>query len=392
MSEPTIALYYDDYKQEMDARLVEVRPEGLVLDRTVFYPRGGNQDCDQGTLAGDMSLHVEEVLKADDGAITHRTTDAAPAGWAPGTALHGTLDWERRITLMRLHTGQHLISRWFLDHGGNGTTRVDITAAGCVIELERTITLEEALACQAELNALIAAGRPVRRIDTDGYLEIEVEGYDRQPCGGTHVHDVAEVERIAFTRVKGNRLELRCGPQAEQVERQMAAAVLGLQGELETDLTSFAERVRHLLGEYRTQRAALFALREEAAAARIARALAAPQVVTTADGGTANLYAIDLELLESKQLPRLLKPAQGAGRVFCCLCAGRNLAVISGSPALPAQALVNALKARHGLSGGGSAAFAQCGPLPADVSLDMVLTIAGALCGRPDYAGGASSG
>src|SRR5690348_3864617 len=198
MSEPTIALYYDDYAREMDAQVTEVRPEGLVLDRTVFYPRGGNQDCDQGELTSlsnpgsrDMSLRVEEVLKADDGAITHRTAEPAPAAWTPGTALHGVLDWERRITLMRLHTAQHLISRWFLDHGANATTRVDITETGCVIELERSIALDQALDCQADLNALIAAGRAVRRIDTDGYLEIEVEGYDRQPCGGTHVHDVA---------------------------------------------------------------------------------------------------------------------------------------------------------------------------------------------------------
>ena len=157
MSEPTIALYYDDYAREMDARLVEVRPEGLVLDRTVFYPRGGNQDCDQGTLreegAADGAVRVEEVLKADDGVITHRTAEVAPAGWGPDTALHGTLDWERRITLMRLHTAQHLISRWFLDHGGNGTTRVDITESGCVIELERPILMEQALDCLADLNA-----------------------------------------------------------------------------------------------------------------------------------------------------------------------------------------------------------------------------------------------
>src|SRR6185369_8077411 len=114
MSEPTIALYYDDYAREMDARLVAVRPDGLVLDRTVFYPRGGNQDCDQGTLEdtqAETALQVEEVLKDDVGLITHRTATPAPDSWAPGTALHGALDWERRLTLMRLHTAQHLISR-----------------------------------------------------------------------------------------------------------------------------------------------------------------------------------------------------------------------------------------------------------------------------------------
>jgi Ser-tRNA(Ala) deacylase AlaX len=385
MSTPTIALYYDDYAREMEARLVEVRPEGLVLDQTVFYPRGGNQDCDQGTLreadGGDMSLPVVEVLKDEAGVITHRTGAAAPATWGPGTALHGALDWERRITLMRLHTAQHLISRWFLDHGANGTARVDITESGCIIELERPITLAEALDCQADLNALIAAGRAVRRIDTDGYLEIEVAEFDRQPCGGTHVHDVAEIERIAFTRVKGNRLELRCHAQARQVERQMAEAVLGTLGEMETDVAGFGARVAAQAAEVRAARTALYALREEAAVNRIERALGEPLAGVSPDGTLVNIYAVDLAEIESKALPRLLKPAQAPGRVFLCLCAGRNLSVVSGSPVLPAGAFVAILKAQFGLNGGGSPAVAQCGPLPADVRLSDLLALAAAHVG-----------
>ena len=379
MSTPTVALYYDDYAREMDAQLVERRPDGLVLDRTVFYPRGGNQDCDQGTLlapAGEAPpLTVDEVLKDESGVITHRTAAPAPESWAAGTALRGTINWERRLTLMRLHTAQHLISRWFLDHGANGTARVDITAAGCTIEFERTVTLDAALACQADLDALLAAGRAVRRIDTDGYLEIEVAGYDRQPCGGTHVHDVAEIGRIAFTRVKGNRLELCCGPAADAVAGQMAGAVLSLLGDLETDVAGVAGRVQHLLAETRAQKAALFALRDEVAAARLERALAAPQAGAAPGAPPWDLYTVDLEMIESKQLPRLLKAAQGPGRVFLCLCAGRNLAVFSGSPVAPAAALVAAVRERYRLSGGGSAAFAQCGPLPAEVTLAEVAAL-----------------
>lgn len=381
MSTPTITLYYDDdYAREMAARLVEVRPEGLVLDRTVFHPRGGNQECDQGTLedAQAGAVRVEEVLKDEAGVITHRTATPAPKSWAPGTALHGALDWERRLTLMRLHTAQHLISRWFLDHDDNATMRTDITPTGCMIEFARPITLEQALDCRDDLNALIAAGRAVRRIDTDGYLEIEVADYDRQPCGGTHVQDAAEIERIAFTRVKGNRVELQCAAQARAVDRQMAGAVLGALGELETDVAGFGAQVHRLAADARANRAALFALREEVAQARLDRALRAPHTAATPDGQPVELYPLDLELLESKQVPRLLKPVQGPGRVFLCLCAGRNLAVISGSPALAAGAFVNSLKLRYGVSGGGSPAFAQCGPLPEETTLAAVLALASA--------------
>ncbi|HUS17365.1 MAG TPA: alanyl-tRNA editing protein [Chloroflexia bacterium] len=381
MSEPTLALYYqDDYAREMDARLLEVRPDGLVLSQTVFYPRGGNQDCDRGTLtgrnSGDMSLNVEEVLKDEAGTITHRTVQPAPPDWTPGLAVHGRLDWDRRLTLTRLHTAQHLISRWFLDHGDNGTTRVDILETGCIIELARPITLEQALDCEDDLNALIAAGRPVQRIDTDGYLEIVVEAYDRQACGGTHVRDVSEIGHLAFTRVKGSRLELLCGPQANVATRQMAAATLGLLGPLETDLAGFAPRVQELLQETAAQKAALFALREEVATARVARALETPHEVGGPEQTGLELYVVDLSMVESKALPRLLKPAQAPGRVFLCLCAGRNLVVVSGTSRLPAAAVVAALKTRYGLSGGGSPAVAQCGPLPAATTLDEVLGVA----------------
>ena len=167
MSTPTIALYTrQDYDREMDATLLAADAGGVVLDRTVFYPRGGNQDCDTGVLArrdapDAAPLAVVEVLKDDGGIIHHHL--AEPSAWPPGTPVHGTLDWPRRFLLMRLHTAQHLISRWFLDHGDNATERVDITAAGCLIEFARPITLEDALACQADLNRLIRTGRAVRQ-------------------------------------------------------------------------------------------------------------------------------------------------------------------------------------------------------------------------------------
>jgi alanyl-tRNA synthetase len=379
MSTPTIALFHaDDYQREMDATLLAVEADRVVLDRTVFYPRSGNQDSDTGTLAPTAPVHgdgealaVVEVLKDEAGAIQHRLA-AAPA-WAVGAALHGTLDWERRYLLMCLHTAQHLISRWFLDHGDNATERVDITAAGCIIEFARPITLEDALACQADLNALIATGRPVRRINTDGYLQIEVEAYDLQPCGGTHVADVAEIGVLVLTRVRRNRLEFQVGEQARQVTRQMAAAVLGLAPDLDADVAVFPAKVRAVWEELKTARVALHALREEVAEARVLRALAAPPAATLATEPPVAVYTLDLEGIDSKQVPGLLKRAQGPGRLFLCLSAGRNLVVVSGAPSHPAGELVRRLATAWGLRGGGSPAVAQCGPLPPGVGLAEVV-------------------
>jgi alanyl-tRNA synthetase len=346
------------------------------LDQTVFYPRGGNQDSDTGLLArrdapDAAPVVVVEVLKDDAGVIHHQV--AAPPAWPPGTPVHGALDWLRRFTLMRLHTAQHLISRWFLDHGDNTTERVDITEAGCIIEFARPITLEDALACQADLNRLIRAGCAVRRINTDGYLEIEVDRYDRQPCGGTHVSNVDQIEVIALTRVRRNRLEFQVAEAARQVQQQMAAAVLSLAPELETDVTGFGPKARAAWDELKAARATLHALREEVAEARIVRALAAPPAAILPADSPVAVYSLDLEGIDSKQVPRLLKGAQGPGRLFLCLSAGRNLVVVSGAPTYPAGDLVRRLAPLWGARGGGSPAVAQCGPLPAEVGLAEVV-------------------
>jgi misacylated tRNA(Ala) deacylase len=165
MSTPTVALFHeDDYAREMDATVLTADGDAVALDQTVFYPRGGNQDCDTGTLARtdapeSAPVPVVEVLKDDAGVIRHRVD--ALAAWPAGTPVHGAILWPRRFTMMRLHTAQHMISRWFLDEQQNETTRVDINGARCIVEFARPITLADALACQAALHAMIRAGRPV---------------------------------------------------------------------------------------------------------------------------------------------------------------------------------------------------------------------------------------
>ena len=150
--------------------------------------------------------------------------------------------------------------------------------------------------------------------------------------------------------------------------------MLGTQGELETDLAGFAGRVRqlHLSGGRNGPRCLPCAKKWRRRASR-GRWKRRARWNSQADRRISTRWIWKGSSL--KRVPRLLKPAQGPGRVFC-LSAGRNLAVISGSPALPANGLVNALKTRYGLSGGGSAAYAQCGPLPPDVTLDEILTLA----------------
>jgi len=96
----------DAYVQNFEALVTAVTEDGVVLDKTTFYPGGGGQPCDFGTLtAGDQTWDVTKVKRVG-GQIVHFVADEKPA---VGTAVTGQLDWERRYKLMRTHTAMHIL-------------------------------------------------------------------------------------------------------------------------------------------------------------------------------------------------------------------------------------------------------------------------------------------
>ncbi len=109
----TEQLYLEDsYVKEMTASVLEIYPEGdkrwrLILDKTVFYPMGGGQPTDQGTLTGnEWTGRVYQVLMKD-GEIGHFVeSDAAPS---VGLSVHGVIDWDRRYKNMKVHSAGHMI-------------------------------------------------------------------------------------------------------------------------------------------------------------------------------------------------------------------------------------------------------------------------------------------
>jgi misacylated tRNA(Ala) deacylase len=216
----------DAYARSCEAMVAEVTEDGLVLDRTVFYARGGGQPGDTGLIRWDGgTVPVTDTVKRD-GRVLHVLDGEAPPA---GTAVTAEIDWDRRHTLMRTHTALHALSAViFRDHdakvtGGNmepGVARMDF-------ELE-TIDAEFGRRVEEVLNAELAADRPVHvgflpRAEAlsdpdlirtkvnlipesvDPIRVIEIEGLDKQADGGTHVRSTGEVGvvRVAKTENKG---------------------------------------------------------------------------------------------------------------------------------------------------------------------------------------------
>ncbi|MEX1207812.1 MAG: alanyl-tRNA editing protein [Acidimicrobiia bacterium] len=220
----------DAYMREAAGTVVEVAEDGIVLDRTAFYPRGGGQPGDTGLLewAGG-SVRIADTYKRQ-GQVVHIPEGDPPA---PGTTVTGTIDWERRYRLMRTHTALHVLSAviwrdWGAKvTGGNmepGVARMDF-------ELE-TMSVEFGQEVERRLNEALAEGHPVRVLfvpraealadsdlirtkvnlipdSVDPIRVVEIGTVDKQADGGTHVANTSEVGRVAVVKTeskgKGNK-------------------------------------------------------------------------------------------------------------------------------------------------------------------------------------------
>jgi misacylated tRNA(Ala) deacylase len=220
----------DSYTKEFDARVASVFPaeRAVVLDRTAFYPGGGGQPCDFGTLTVEGTTYRVERVKKQGEDILHFLGAEFPLP-AEGSAAQGSLDWARRYRLMRTHTALHILcGTVFRDYGAlvtggemePGKGRLDFEFETMRGELVREI--------EAAINKEAAQGREIRvqilpreeafqipdLIRTKINLlpagithvrTVEIVGLDLQADGGTHVHNTSEVGtiRVADYKSKG---------------------------------------------------------------------------------------------------------------------------------------------------------------------------------------------
>ncbi|MEF8831541.1 MAG: alanyl-tRNA editing protein, partial [Halobacteriales archaeon] len=202
----------DSSVREFEATVERRLDDRVVLDRTHFYPEGGGQPADRGTLTdGDAGWSVVDVQKKDT--IYHRLE--GPELPAEGTTVTGRLDWERRYGHMCHHTAQHLLSARLLEEYGARTTGNQVYADHARLDAAHDRFSDADLdAIETRLNGLVDAELPVRwyemgrdraeaeldtdrtRIDLlpDSITELRIvevgdpeDPYDRTACAGTHV-------------------------------------------------------------------------------------------------------------------------------------------------------------------------------------------------------------
>jgi misacylated tRNA(Ala) deacylase len=214
----------DQTLREWDATVLAAGDEGIVLDRSAFYPGGGGQPPDHGVLLwGGVQTRIVGARKGDDLYLIPADDDPVPP---PGTSVSGAVQDERRSALMRTHSGLHVLCGVvFRDYGSLVTGgNMEPFVARMDFDLpELPAGFREAV--EAACNAEIAAGRPINvrvlprddafaipdiirtatNLVPDGVKEVrvvDIVGLDQQADGGTHVASTAQIGRIEVVKIE----------------------------------------------------------------------------------------------------------------------------------------------------------------------------------------------
>ena len=277
----TKRLYYEDaYCREFDARVMDCR-EGkqgweVVLDQTAFYPEGGGQPADEGTLGEAKVLDVkeggEEVIH-----LCNRPLE-------PGSTVHGTLDWDRRLRFMQQHSGEHIFSgivhRTFgYDnigfHMGKDCVTVDFSgmlSEEDIAQVERAAN--EAVLADLEILEDYPSREALGRLDYRSKKELEgqvriitIPGSDVCACCGTHVKrtgQIGPIKAVASEHYKtGIRISLQIGWKALEDYEEKHRNIKEISALLSAPPQETAEAVRKLQEQLQELKAANVALKQK---------------------------------------------------------------------------------------------------------------------------------
>jgi misacylated tRNA(Ala) deacylase len=215
----------DSYLKECDASVTSIEGQAVAVDRTVFYPLGGGQPGDTGSMSWSTgNARVVDTRYGDSGEILHIIEDgkALPE---TGDSVHLELDWDRRYRHMRMHTAMHLLGA-VLRYGVTGgnisadKSRLDFDmedpvdkdavagAMQALVEADHSISCRWISDAELDANPELVRTMSVQPPRGNGEVRLlEIEGVDLQPCGGTHLKSTAEVGKVRIGKVekKGRR-------------------------------------------------------------------------------------------------------------------------------------------------------------------------------------------
>ncbi len=272
--------YYDSYLKEFDADVVgQMRvsdKQGIVLDRTAFYPTSGGQPNDTGSLNG---IRVIDVIEEGEKIIHILEKDLAEV------KVHGIIDWRRRLDHMQQHTGQHILSQAFIRvmnaetigfHMGDEVSTIDLNVASIGEDLLWQVEDRANSIIQQDLRVQILSldEKDVKRYAlrkdperTGPIRVIEIEEFDLSACGGTHLNSTGEVGLIKIRKSEkvGSkvRIDFYCGMRALSDYRWKNSMLLDYANKLTVGEKELGDAIERLESENKSIRKELKDLMEK---------------------------------------------------------------------------------------------------------------------------------
>ncbi len=234
--------YINPYKKELKATIIQISDNKIYLDTTIFYPEGGGQPGDKGFI---NNYKIVDTQKEGE-SIAHILNEQ-PNNLIVGDEVLIKLDWDTRYAYMKMHTAQHLISgilQSFFDvstvsvHQGSEVLAIEIdndkfSEDSCykAVDIANNKIIESLDVSYSEMKRCEAENLNLRRsIKVDGLIRIvNIENTDLIACGGIHVNNTSEIERIMFCGVekvrKHYRLLFKVSKQAFEAERENTSII-----------------------------------------------------------------------------------------------------------------------------------------------------------------------
>ncbi len=402
----TKRLYYDSSEiHEFDSVIEAVTPASpeqsrpsIILRETAFYPTSGGQVHDTGwlTLGGadqsDARLRVTEVADAEDGRIVHYL-EAPPKLPLAGTAVHGSIDADRRRDHMQQHTGQHVLSAAFLELYEMPTVSFHMSDDYCSIDLATpSVSSKQIEAAEKRANQIVFENRPVRvryvsraeaeklglrklpPAERDELRLIEVAEFDVSACGGTHVSATGQIGSILLRKTEkvrqATRVEFVCGMRAVRMARRDYGALSDAASLFSAQLWDVPEQIRRSVADSKLLRkqkddaleelAGLMAVADLQAQAQTNGRKIIVRVFSDRDISFAKLFAQKVTRAGTPAIALVVSTVDSVGLVFAQAAGG----------SADMGALLKEVLSSVGGRGGGTRDFAQ-GGVPPGSTIDV---------------------
>ncbi len=261
----TEKLYWEDaYQTQFKAQVKQIKEQGIILDKTLFYPESGNQASDRGYLIyGDHQFEVEKVTKENE-EIVHYISSDFKTKINVGDKVNGKIDWDYRYGIMKAHTSQHIFSAVIKNKYNIDTLRAILNFEEVFLQISQKIEFEQLKIMLMEVNRICNSknlklnARILSRKETEEFTKeirstipeeanirlVEINNLDLVCCGGTHVKNTTEIGNVfIYEFKKGDEIRYVVGNRAIELSSNMNKDMIALAN----DISSPVDKLKDLL-------------------------------------------------------------------------------------------------------------------------------------------------